>query len=315
MVEHQGRGRTVKYLQVAAEDAGRRLDNFLLSHLRGVPRSRIYRIIRSGEVRVNKGRARPDRRLTEGDQVRIPPVSLPDRHTVRPGRGGWLLERIIYRDTDLLVIDKPAGLAVHGGSGVHGGLIELLRSAMPAEPALELVHRLDRATSGCLMVARRRSALRRLHQDLKERRVGKRYLALVHGQWPRHRRRIQFPLLTRHRSGGERHVIVRDDGKPALTRFQVIGSGTAVTLLRAIPETGRTHQIRVHTAALGHPLVGDQRYGVENDPVASSIGLNRLFLHAQELELTGAGGQRVTVECPPGPDLARPMEELGLLET
>ena len=210
---------------VDAEEADRRLDNYLLSRLKGVPRSRVYRMIRDGEVRVNKGRARPDRRLAAGDQVRIPPVRLGQRATKGPPEGqdtAWIEERIVYEDADLLVWNKPSGLAVHGGSGINFGAIELLRQARGdhgTKNRLELAHRLDRSTSGCLLIAKRRSSLRKLHEQFRLGEIHKRYQALLLGKWKGGDRTVREPLSTTNRSGGERHVRVAEDGKPAVTKF------------------------------------------------------------------------------------------------
>lgn len=281
---------------VEPDDHDRRLDNFLMSRLRGVPRSRVYRMIRGGEVRVNKGRARPDRRLAEGDQVRIPPVRVESRQAA--GRGllrdaGWIEERILYEDRDLLVLDKPSGLAVHGGSGVSAGAIELLRAARGGHDDLGLVHRLDRDTSGCLLISKRRAALRYLHGLFREGEVQKRYTALLLGAWPGGNRTVREPLLTTRRRGGERHVRVDPAGKQALTRFipeRVCGPGQLTTVELG---TGRTHQIRVHAASIGHPVAGDARYGPEDDPIVSGYGLRRLFLHASSLAFDDRSGERV----------------------
>lgn len=287
---------------IDADEADRRLDNFLLSRLKGVPRSRIYKIIRSGEVRVNKGRAKPDRRLCEGDQVRIPPVRIgTDVTKIRrePGSAQWLEERIIYEDRDLLVLDKPSGLAVHGGSGITFGAIELLRSLRGEHDKLELVHRLDRDTSGCLLVAKRRPALRRLHELFRLGEVQKCYTALLHGNWKGGNLIVNEPLLTTHRRNGERHVRVSKDGKQARTRIMPEHSYAGAQLAAIELDTGRTHQIRVHAAHLGHPIAGDRRYGLEDDPIVRDFGLERLFLHASTLVFESPKGDRVIrAECP-----------------
>lgn len=283
--------------------AGQRLDNFLLSRLKGVPRSHVYRLIRSGQVRVNSGRARPSRRLATGDQVRIPPLrrSVPQRPVVDARSTQWLNKRILYEDQRLLVIDKPAGLAVHGGSGVSLGLIETLRAARPEAPYLELAHRLDRSTSGCLLVAKKRSALRVLHDFLRTGAVDKHYLALLRGRWERGDQVIETPLKTTHRRDGERVVVVDPDGKPAVSEFRpsqfFAGKASLMTVRIA---TGRTHQIRVQAAALDHPVGGDDRYG---DPrfnrELKKLGLRRLFLHAQSLSFTWPGSdQEQTFSAP-----------------
>lgn len=302
---------------VEAGDRERRLDNFLLSRLRGVPRSRVYRMIRGGEVRVNKGRARPDRRLAEGDQVRIPPVHTASRPVAKPTGArdwAWIESAILYEDKDLLILNKPAGLAVHGGSGVSVGAIEMLRAARAGRGRDEygLVHRLDRDTSGCLLIAKRRPVLRYLHGLFREGDVQKRYMALLLGAWKGGNRNVTEPLLTTRRRGGERHVIVEPDGKPAFTRFipeRVCGPAQLTTVELG---TGRTHQIRVHAACIGHPVAGDERYGVQPDPVVKYFGLRRLFLHASSLAFDSPNGERViTAEAPLDDELTAVLDRLG----
>jgi 23S rRNA pseudouridine955/2504/2580 synthase len=258
----------------------------LLGELKGVPRSHVYRLIRSGQVRVNSGRTNPSYRLRAGDRVRVPPVGTrPDaRPVATPDRLAWLGERIIYEDSRVLVLDKPAGLAVHGGSGVSLGCIEALRLLRPESKDLELAHRLDRDTSGCLLLAKRRSALRVLHELLREGQVDKRYLALVKGYWPEGTSAIDAPLVT-HRVGGEARVKVDESGKEARSHFRVVDRfGKTASLLEVSIETGRTHQIRVHAAHAGHPVAGDERYGDKDfDEYLQSFGLKRMFLHAHSL--------------------------------
>ncbi len=289
---------------VGADDAGRRLDNFLLTRLKGVPRSRVYRMIRGGEVRVNGRRARPDGRLEEGDQVRVPPVQI-GRRAVPPGPAAaeldWLKDRIVYEDRDVLVLNKPAGLAAHGGSGISFGAIELLRKLRPEHEQLELVHRLDRDTSGCLLFARRRPALRRLHAQFREGEVRKEYLALLCGRLHGQERFIDRPLSVHRRRGGERHVRVDpEQGKSARSRFTPRRRYADATLVDIVIETGRTHQIRVHAADLGHPVAGDTRYGgAASERLARRLGLERLFLHAAALTFDSPrDGRVVRVECP-----------------
>jgi len=276
----------VRHREIDAERAGQRLDNYLLGELKGVPRSHVYRLIRSGQVRVNSGRTDPSYRLRAGDRVRVPPVGLRPaaRQTLTPDGFGWLAERILYEDSRILVLDKPAGLAVHGGSGVSLGCIEALRLLRPESKDLELAHRLDRGTSGCLLLAKRRSALRVLHELLREGQVDKRYLALVKGHWPDSTRAIDAPLVTR-RVGGEARVKVDESGKEARSTFRVVDRfGKTASLLEVAIDTGRTHQIRVHAAHAGHPVAGDERYGDKDfDEYLKSFGLNRMFLHAHSL--------------------------------
>ena len=276
----------VYWLQVGPEDAGQRIDNYLLRQLKGVPKSRIYRLLRKGEVRVNKGRIKPEYRVQSGDQVRIPPLRQAERASSSPAEG--LVSRIeaaiLYEDERLLVLNKPAGVAVHGGSGIRHGVIEALRAARPTAPMLELVHRLDRDTSGCLVIAKKRSALRNLHQLLREGGMDKRYLALVQGDWPGATRTVTAPLNKNQLKGGERFVTVDAEGKAARTLFRPLTRFAGATLLDVELDTGRTHQIRVHGAHIGHPLAGDEKYG---DPAFNKamreMGLRRLFLHATAL--------------------------------
>ncbi len=276
----------MRHRDIDAERAGQRLDNYLLGELKGVPRSHVYRLIRSGQVRVNSGRTSPSYRLQAGDRVRVPPVGVrpPAEPVATPDRLNWLAERIIYEDTKLLVLDKPAGLAVHGGSSVSLGCIEALRLLRPQSKDLELAHRLDRGTSGCLLLAKRRSALRVLHALLREGEVDKRYLTLVQGRWPDGKSEIDAPLVTR-RVGGEARVKVDEAGKEARSTFRVVDRfGKTASLLEVSIDTGRTHQIRVHAAHAGHPVAGDERYGDKDfNEYLKAFGLTRMFLHAHAL--------------------------------
>ena len=301
-------------VSVPTDQVGRRLDNFLASELKGVPRSRIYRICRKGEVRVNKGRVKPDYRLREGDKVRIPPVRVaapvdrgdPDGNAVQRING-----RVVHEDARLLVLDKPAGMAVHGGSGISFGVIELLRRARPEAYYLELAHRLDRDTSGLLVIAKKRSALRELHDALRERRLRKRYLALVGGRWQGGRRTVDEPLLKNSLRSGERVVRVDALGKQSITHFMPERVFADTSLMSVDIVTGRTHQIRVHGAHIGHPLAGDQKYGDETlNRRLKAFGLKRLFLHAARLELPQQDGPPLVVEAPPGPELQQVLERL-----
>ncbi|ABS78517.1 RluA family pseudouridine synthase [Coxiella burnetii] len=264
--------------------AGQRLDNFLITRLKGVPSTRIYRAIRKGEVRVNKRRVGADYRLVVGDLVRIPPVQMaaPKKPATVDEKLLISLEmRILYEEADLLVIDKPAGLPVHGGSGIQGGLIEALRIMRPKVRLLELVHRLDRETSGCLMVAKKRSTLVALHTLLTQRKVIKQYLLLVKGQWQGGECRVEVPLKKNRLQSGERMVKVEKEGKSAVTVFRPLKIFEQASLIEAKPLTGRTHQIRVHAAHLGYPIAGDEKYGdkVFNREMRN-YGLRRLFLHS-----------------------------------
>ncbi|PCJ26045.1 MAG: 23S rRNA pseudouridine(955/2504/2580) synthase [SAR86 cluster bacterium] len=253
----------VQWIKVAEAQVGQRLDNFLLRRMKGVPKSRIYRLIRRGEVRVNKKRCKPERKLEMSDQVRIPPYSGIDSPQVaKPGLAmqEFLLASILFEDEQLLVINKPAGLAVHGGSGIRLGAIEALRQCKPEWGELELAHRLDLATSGCLVISKKSIFLKHIQKELKARNVKKNYLALVHGSWPENLKEIDAPLMKEAVSERERVVKVNEAGKPSLTRFFVKERYSAATLLEVMPETGRTHQIRVHCQHAGHSIVGDPKY-------------------------------------------------------
>ena len=269
---------------VGEGDAGQRVDNYLLRHLKGVPRTRIYRILRRGEVRVNGSRVKPSNRLAEGDLVRIPPVRVAARDA-GPVAVPGLESNILHEDDLLIVLNKPAGLAVHGGSGIRAGVIEGLRALRP-KAELELVHRLDRETSGCLLVAKRRSFLRRVHALLRDQRgMHKEYVAVVAGRWP-DVDMVDRPLSTWVRGGGERRGRVdHESGKPSRTRFSVERVGAGMTLVRAEPVTGRTHQIRVHAASEGCPVIGDLKYGddARNARAREEFGVRRMLLHAERV--------------------------------
>jgi 23S rRNA pseudouridine955/2504/2580 synthase len=292
---------SVRYIEVSEEFAGQRLDNFLQRELKGVPKTRLYRALRKGEVRVNKGRVKADYRVRTGDKVRIPPlrVAEPNEPTHIPKRWEHLLDNaLVYEDKNMWVLNKPSGLAVHGGSGLNFGLIECLRNLRSEEHYLELVHRLDRDTSGCIMIARRTSALRDLHRQLREDHIKKRYLALVQGRWSSKRSFVEAPLLKNTVKSGERLVRVDSAGKPSRTEFRVIQRFQHATLVEASPITGRTHQIRVHALHAGHPILGDEKYGErEANQAVRRLGLNRLFLHAAELGFKDMEGNRQTVKA------------------
>ncbi|WPL16868.1 Ribosomal large subunit pseudouridine synthase C [Thiorhodovibrio winogradskyi] len=277
----------VRYLEIGADHQGQRIDNFLLAHLKGVPRSLIYRIVRSGEVRVNRCRVKPSTRLEAGDSLRLPPLRLnPAAPAAAPTAGlqARLSDAVLYEDEGLILIDKPAGLAVHGGSGLSLGLIEALRAMRPTQ-SLELVHRLDRETSGCLLISKKTATLRWLHRQLREGQVRKKYQALLVGGLPRERVEVRAPLRKNLLRGGERVVRVdHAEGKAAWTGFLRVEAFAGCTLVNVRLETGRTHQIRVHAAHLGAAVAGDDKYGDATDNQRlSSLGLNRLFLHAAEL--------------------------------
>jgi 23S rRNA pseudouridine955/2504/2580 synthase len=273
----------VQWLTVDEEYAGQRIDNFLIRVLKGVPKSMIYRILRRGEVRVNKGRIKPTYRLTAGDEIRIPPVRLAAvTDSGSKSTGELLTSRTLYEDKRLLILNKPSGLAVHGGSGVEFGVIESMRKARPDLHFLELVHRLDRDTSGCLILAKKRSALRQLHELLRTGKVQKRYLAVVSGNWQYGTKKVTVPLQKQVLRSGERMVRVSEQGKSASTTFRPLAVSKKASLLEVEIHTGRTHQIRVHAAHTGHPIAGDEKYGDATfNRYLAGMGFKRLFLHAR----------------------------------
>lgn len=307
----------VRYHQVDPDEAGQRIDNFLLRQLKGLPRSRIYRLLRKGEVRVDGGRAKPTRRLAAGEVVRIPPLqrapqgSAEGSSEVPRALAQRLRRGILYEDDRLLILDKPSGLAVHGGSTVRLGLIEALRKIRPDLPFVELAHRLDQETSGCLMLGKRRSTLRRLHAQIRDHRVEKRYTALLQGRLETDHCPVDAPLLRLPGAPRERQVRVDPDGRPARTEFRVLQRWEEATLVEARLETGRTHQIRVHARHLGHPVAGDERYG-ERCEMLRDAGLRRLFLHASKLQLNHPEtGESISVEAPLDETLTSVLEHLG----
>ena len=292
----------VQLVSITAEQAGQRIDNFLLRYLKGVPKSRVYRILRRGEVRVNGGRIRAQYKLTAGDTVRVPPVRIADRAAAPVPSGSALdLERqILFENGRCLVLNKPSGIAVHGGSGLSFGVIEALRAARPQAPFLELAHRLDRETSGCLLIAKRRSFLRAFHEQLRNGEIEKRYLALLAGRWSGGAQRVTAPLRKNQVRGGERMVTVDAAGKPAVSIFTPVTRYADATLAEVDLQTGRTHQIRVHAVHIGHPLAGDTKYG---DPDFNremrELGLRRLFLHAHLLQFAEpSSGETLSVSAP-----------------
>lgn len=308
MIEQQAM--QVSFATVTDEDSGQRLDNFLFRQFRSIPKSRIYRAMRHGEVRVNKKRVKPDQRIEVGDVIRIPPLQVPQEPAKKPVADSWLqqLEQsIVFEDNDLLVVNKPSGIAVHGGSGVDYGLIEAMRKLRPDSRRLELAHRLDRDTSGCTIIAKKSSILRAIHQQLRDQTVRKTYLALVRGQWPKSIVKVDAPLDRYLLQNGERRVRVGDAGKESLTRFSVVESFADATLIQAMPITGRTHQIRVHALYAGFPLCGDDKYGNKDDAAwMKSIGLKRLFLHASEVKFTLSNyDQPVHIQAPLPQDLQK----------
>jgi 23S rRNA pseudouridine955/2504/2580 synthase len=308
----RGRPAEARTAIVDESASDQRIDNFLLRTLKGVPRSHVYRLLRGGEVRVNSRRVDATYRLQPGDRVRIPPVRM-----ARPAAGRPPAPRdhglpVAYEDEALLVVNKPAGVAVHGGSGVSFGVIERLRAARPAARVLELAHRLDRETSGLLIVAKKRSALTALHAALREGRVAKRYLVLVKGAWTRGARDVVLPLRKRVTAAGERRVSVGEGGQESRTRFDPVRRCDGFTLLAARLDTGRTHQIRVQLAHLGFPIAGDDKYGdFELNRELARRGLKRMFLHAAELELEHpTTGARLALSAPLPDDLQRFLDGL-----
>ena len=300
----------VRQVEVDDDHDGQRLDNFLMRLCKGVPKSHIYKAIRGGEVRVNKGRVGVDHRLAVGDIVRVPPLRLPEQkvHFVPPGEFP-----VVFEDEAMLVIDKPAGVAVHGGSGVDFGVIEQLRKSRPQAKFLELVHRLDRDTSGLLMIGKKRSALVGLHQSLRDGGWSKHYLTVVSGDWVNDRQHVRLPLTKWTTKSGERRVRVDPDGQVAHTIFSLKQRYGAFSLLDAELKTGRTHQIRVHLASSGFPILGDDKYGDDdvNARLASS-GFKRMFLHAHTLSLLHPlTGERLELQAPLPPDCVAFLEELA----
>lgn len=306
----------VQLIEVAPELAGQRIDNFLRTQLKGVPKTLIYRILRKGEVRVNKGRIKPEYKLQAGDVVRVPPLRLAERDEPEPLAQG-LLERleaaIVYEDKALIVLNKPAGIAVHGGSGLNYGVIEAFRQLRPDAKDLELVHRLDRDTSGLLMIAKKRSMLRHLHEQLRGDGVDKRYMALVRGHWATAKKQVNAPLQKSNLRSGERMVEVDSEGKEALTLFRVLRRfGDFATLVEAKPVTGRTHQIRVHAKHAGHSIAGDSKYGDDEfTREVRELGGKRLFLHAYELHVPLPEGGVLKLEAPVDEMWARTLERLS----
>lgn len=305
----------VQFLEISDGNEGQRIDNFLLTKLKGVPKTLIYKILRKGEVRVNKKRIKPEYKLQIGDVVRVPPVRVAERQT--PARiGAKLLEEleaaILYEDDDLIVVNKPSGIAVHGGSGISLGLIECFRQMRPRSNFLELVHRLDRDTSGCILLAKKRSALKLMHESLQKSTITKIYHALVMGSWSERTKRVDAHLRKNELKSGERIVKVAADGKKSLTEFKVLERyGKEATLVEARPITGRTHQIRVHCQFSGHSIVGDQKYGTDQDNAAmKSKGFNRLMLHAAELRFPLPSGGRKVVVAPLDLSLQKSLQQL-----
>jgi len=306
----------VELVTISDDQAGQRIDNFLATRLKGLPKSRLYRMLRKGEVRVNKGRIGPAYRLQAGDVVRVPPVRLSNNtgEGAKPSVAAleFLAGRVVFEDKQLLVLDKPSGMAVHGGSGLSYGVIEALRASRPDCHYLDLVHRLDRETSGCLLIAKRRSYLRSLHGLLRAGAMEKQYMTLVRGDWQLGKVLLEDQLSTHQRRGGERHVEVGSEGKASASRFRPLQSFSSATLLEVSLLTGRTHQIRVQAEAAGHPVAGDDKYG---DPVfnrqMSRFGLKRMFLHAHSLAFEDPGsGEWRAFSAPLPEDLREVIDRL-----
>jgi 23S rRNA pseudouridine955/2504/2580 synthase len=303
----------VQVVEVEPEIAGQRLDNFLLGRLKGAPRSLVYRLLRTGQVRLNGGRAKPETRLAGGDRVRIPPVRLADEQVPQAAPAS-LIERveaaIVHEDRHVLVLDKPSGLASHGGSGIRHGAIETLRE-LRGDARLELVHRLDRDTSGILLFAKTRSALLACQDEMRKGRAQKRYLALLAGRLEPSPFRVEAPLRKHVLQGGERMVQVSADGKPSVSVFTATQRLPGATLVEVLIETGRTHQIRVHARHIKHPVAGDEKYGdPEFNARMKESGLRRLFLHAASLRIRGPGGEDYLFHAPLPADLGEPLRRL-----
>ncbi|MCW8962778.1 MAG: RluA family pseudouridine synthase [Gammaproteobacteria bacterium] len=311
----------VRFAQISEDEAGQRIDNYLLRQFKGVPKSHIYRILRKGEVRVNKKRIKPTYKLVAGDEVRLPPVRTGEKKTRRPPDEviERLESRIVYDDERLIVVNKPAGLAVHAGSGVEFGVIDVMQQIDKRAKELFLVHRLDRDTSGCLLIARDRQALRALQTALENNDVDKFYTALVMGHWGDQDSRVDMPLRRNKMHGGERLVQVDSDGKQAVSDFKVVReyagkpAGIGCSLMKIQLITGRTHQIRVHGAESGHPLAGDRRYGDEEfNQQMRSFGLKRMFLHASALNFPHPdNGQTMHIEPPLDDELQQILDRLA----
>ena len=305
----------VQFVTIDPDLEGQRIDNYLRTFLKGVPKSLIYRILRKGEVRVNKKRVKPEYKLQPNDELRIPPVRVSEPTelpSTKLNKVSSLENHILYEDDCLIVLNKPSGTAVHGGSGLSFGVIEALRALRPQQKFLELVHRLDRDTSGCLLIAKKRSALKNLHEQLRDRKVDKRYQALVDGAWSANRFKVKAPLLKNTLQSGERVVVVNEEGKPSETRFRILESFDQATLVEASPITGRTHQIRVHCLHAGHPIAADNRYGDKDfDQRTQKLGLKRLFLHAHSLAFIHPNtDERVTFKAPLEPSLVSVLKRL-----
>lgn len=315
MKDQKGEAPGVRVVEIEHSRGGQRIDNFLLTLFKGVPRSHVYRLLRTGQVRVNKGRIKPTYRLNPGDLVRIPPVSYSESLPIRldESRRAAIEAAVIYEDGDVMVLDKPAGMAVHGGSGLRFGLIEALKEMRPAWPDISLVHRLDRFTSGCLLVAKNRAFLPALQEQFRTERVEKRYLTLVKGRWQGGPRTVTLSLHKGRLQSGERMVQVDDEGgKEAESRFTPVEVYAGASLMQVALKTGRMHQIRVHAAGIGHPVAGDDKYGdPEFNRRMRDYGLKRIFLHAQSLGFDHPrSGQPMSLSAPLPDNLRQVLERL-----
>ncbi|MFN3233910.1 MAG: 23S rRNA pseudouridine(955/2504/2580) synthase RluC [Gammaproteobacteria bacterium] len=303
----------VTYITIAEEDDGQRIDNFLVKKLKGLPKSHLYKLLRKGEVRVNKKRIKPEYRLQVGDSLRLPPMKLlPEKAKVAPNAHvlAMLSNGILFENDDFWVINKPSGIAVHGGSGINYGVVEAMRALYPKHKQLDLAHRLDRDTSGCLVIAKKRSSLKLLHDLFRDRRIKKFYWALTAGHWKNSELTVDLPLMRYELQSGERMVKVKPEGKPSKTKFQVIDRFDQAELVSAELCTGRTHQIRVHAAEREHPIAGDNKYGdKEFNQIMKKFGVKRLFLHARHLTIPWSE-QTIEVNAPLNAEMQRVLEKL-----
>lgn len=300
----------IQHLTIEPHQAGQRIDNFLTSQLKGLPKSRLYRALRSGEVRVNKKRVSPDYRLQADDLIRVPPLRLatPKTPVLASENFAELLEKsVIFENKEIIIVNKPSGVAAHGGSGIRLGLIEAFRQLRPQAKFLELAHRLDRDTTGCIVLAKKPSVLKELHRLLKEGQVKKTYWALVENAWQGNAREVDAPLLKNQLLSGERIVKINKDGKPAQTLFKPLQVFSKASLIEAMPKTGRTHQIRVHAAHLGHAILGDDKYG--DSKAAKTLSVKHLLLHAQSLRFE-LDGQTIEVSAIPDKEFHRVLQTL-----
>lgn len=306
---------SVRFISIDADQAGQRIDNFLLTLLKGVPKSKIYQIVRKGEVRVNKGRIKVHYKIQAGDNIRIPPVRVAKRDDIIVSKSliRLMLDSVIYEDDEIIALNKPSGIAVHGGSGIKVGVIESLRLAKPEAKFLELVHRLDKNTSGCLLIAKKRSALRFLQDRFRQHKIHKKYLALVKGNVKNKSYHVELGLLKITLPSGEQVVRVNTDGKKAISDFNVIASTKIASLYEVIIKTGRTHQIRVHAQSLGHPVAGDEKYGDDEfNSQMKSNGLKRMFLHAEKLTVKTPQGKVLNLRAPLDHELQKVLINLSI---